>query len=165
MFFPYSRQPSRPIDKMSTSVEGGPLNGHLSPEPEYDQNSHSEAAQSDSDLSDVQREPADEPSPSPSDSVLENSKYVDGEMDMSASDDEPTPDNAFEDAEFDMEESPPSQHDDAVETRSSSSGSHRASKRKVSPAEDQYMRDNPELYGLRRSVSIHNLDALRDIID
>lgn len=139
---------------MSTSVEGRPLNGHLSPEPEYEQDAHTEPAQSDSDLSDAHREPVDEPSPTSSDNDPQTSKYADGEMDMSASDDEPTPDNAFEDGEFDMEESPPSQHDDAVETRSSSSGSQQASKRKVSAAEDQYMRENPELYGLRRSVSI-----------
>lgn len=150
---------------MSTSVEGGPLNGHLSPEPEYERDAHSEPAQSDSDLSDAHREPVDEPSPTPSNSVQNTSKYADGEVDLSASDDEPTPDNAFEDAEFDMEESPPSQHDDAVETRSSSSDSNRASKRKVSAAEDHYMRENPELYGLRRSVSIKSLAEFRGVVN
>lgn len=138
---------------MSASVEGGPLNGHLSPAQESDQDVHSERAPTESDLSDAHHEPADDSSHAPSHSPRNLPIHANGEMDVSESD-EPTPDHASEDAEFDMEESPPSQHDDVAEARSTSSDSSRAPKRKAANVdEDDFMRANPELYGLRRSVS------------
>jgi chromodomain-helicase-DNA-binding protein 1 len=137
---------------MSTSLEDGPLNGHLSPDVEFDQDVSAEHDLNESDLSDSHREHANEASPTPSDSANHVPDHVTREGDMSDSD-EPTPDNASDDAEFDMEESPPSQHDDVAETRSSSSESNQTSKRKAAVAEDDFMRANPELYGLRRSVS------------
>lgn len=137
---------------MSTSLEDGPLNGHLSPDLEFDQDVPAERGQTESDLSDSHREHVNEPSPTPPDSPNIVPNHVEGEVDLSDSD-EPTPDNASDDAEFDMEESPPSQHEDAAETRSSSSDSNQAPKRKAAVVEDDFMRANPELYGLRRSVS------------
>jgi chromodomain-helicase-DNA-binding protein 1 len=64
-----------------------------------------------------------------------------------------TPDNADEDGDFDMQESLPSQHDETAEDHASSTDSNRASKRKAPMGEDDYIKANPELYGLRRSVS------------
>lgn len=69
----------------------------------------------------------------------------------------PSPANASDDAEFDMQESLPSQHEDVIEDvqeRPSSSDSNRAPKRKAAVVEDDFMRADPELYGLRRSVSV-----------
>lgn len=63
-------------------------------------------------------------------------------------------DNASDDGDFDMEESIPSQHDDAEEERASSIDSNRVPKRKAAVAEDEYIKANPELYGLRRSVRL-----------
>ncbi|KAM5380488.1 hypothetical protein ACJA88_004817 [Fusarium oxysporum] len=70
---------------------------------------------------------------------------------MSASE-QSSEDNASDDGDFDMEESLPSQNEDAMEDRDSSTDSNRASKRKAPVEEDEYIKANPELYGLRRST-------------
>lgn len=59
-----------------------------------------------------------------------------------------------EDADYDMETPPILATAAPVTEPSSSSSPARASKRKLSIAEDEYMRENPELYGLRRSVRL-----------
>ena len=58
-----------------------------------------------------------------------------------------------EDTDFD-EASPPSEHDaNGRESRSASEDSLRPGKRKAPEVDDEeYMKQNPELYGLRRSV-------------
>lgn len=72
-------------------------------------------------------------------------------------------DNASDDADFDMQQSSPSHHDDhddlevldegiPTPTRASSSESSRPAKRKANVEEDEFIKANPELYGLRRSV-------------
>ena len=56
------------------------------------------------------------------------------------------------DGDYDSE-SPPSEHAPSSPAQSvSSQDSSRPLKRKVSPEKDDYMTQNPELYGLRRSV-------------
>jgi chromodomain-helicase-DNA-binding protein 1 len=61
---------------------------------------------------------------------------------------------ASDDADYDMEETPAaSQSDDHHDERSTSHESRRVPKRKAGAEEDDYIRENPELYGLRRSVS------------
>lgn len=69
--------------------------------------------------------------------------------------------DASHDPDFEMQESPASEpenhddnndEDDLMPTRASSTDSNRAGKRKAPAEEDDYIRANPELYGLRRSV-------------
>ena len=56
-----------------------------------------------------------------------------------------------EDADFD-EETPPPRQSPSMRERSSSDGSPHPGKRKVEVDDEEYMKQNPELYGLRRSV-------------
>lgn len=65
--------------------------------------------------------------------------------------------DASHDADFEMQESAPSDQDDhddlmPTPTRASSTDSNRTAKRKAPVDEDDFIRANPELYGLRRSV-------------
>jgi chromodomain-helicase-DNA-binding protein 1 len=135
---------------MSTPAEGGPSNGHLSPIPLAERNIVTRRAPSESDLSDAGNEPMVESSHSPSDDADDASAHIDETHVMSESD-ESSQGNASDDAEFDM----PDAHvpsDAEAEERASSSDSNRATKRKAPAEEDDYIRANPELYGLRRSV-------------
>lgn len=60
---------------------------------------------------------------------------------------------ASEDGEYDLESPLPVETNGARVDRSSSHDSLRPSKRKAGPEDDDYIMNNPELYGLRRSVS------------
>ncbi|KAJ4197773.1 ATP-dependent DNA helicase Hrp3 [Fusarium falciforme] len=136
---------------MSTPTFGGPSNGHLSPDNQISMSFDTGDNATDSDSPDVHDHTLNQPSPSPSDDANETSNIAQDDTHMSES--EPSSeDNASEDGDFDMEESLPSQNDDAVEDRASSTDSNRASKRKVPIEEDEYIKANPELYGLRRST-------------
>ncbi|KAI1180668.1 CHD1-like protein [Nemania sp. FL0916] len=95
----------------------------------------------------------DSASPSPSPASHESSEDAEAELDLNnpveSSDDQA---QASDDADYDIEESPaPSQSDEHRDDRSTSHESRRASKRKAVAEEDEYIRENPELYGLRRS--------------
>ena len=136
---------------MSTPSLGGPSNGHLSPGHEMNLELDSEARLSDSNSPEPHDPPSNRSSPSPSEDANDISNHVDNDIQMSESDDA-SDDNASEDADFDMAESLPSQNDDAEEEHASSTDSNRAPKRKAPVAEDEYIKANPELYGLRRSV-------------
>ena len=57
-----------------------------------------------------------------------------------------------DDADYEMESPPPPQVQITRDDRSSSQGSPRPSKRKSGIEEDEYIMNNPELYGIRRSV-------------
>lgn len=60
-----------------------------------------------------------------------------------------------EDADFDEETPPPEAADDMRQDSSSSESSLRPGKRKAEMIDDEeYMKQNPELYGLRRSVCL-----------
>lgn len=67
---------------------------------------------------------------------------------------ESSADDASHDADFEMNNDLPSPHDqnDEPRGRASSTDSNQGSKRKASRDEEKYIRANPELYGLRRSV-------------
>lgn len=116
---------------------------------------------SESDLSDVNDNAAARASSSSS-SPINNQPSRITEQDLDSQDgaessDNDEPNNASEDADFDMEDSPaPSQSDAHHEETSTSNSSRRAPKRKVTADEEDYMRENPELYGLRRSVCYLN---------
>lgn len=61
-------------------------------------------------------------------------------------------DNQSDDADFDMEASPAASHSDgAQDERSASNSSRQSTKRKTTNDEEDYIKANPELYGLRRS--------------
>ena len=136
---------------MSALTEGGPLNGHISPEEIDIPGAASDQRGSDSDPSDARPQMSDRRSPSPPAHAEDELNGVDEGHDPAESD-ASTPDNASEDADFDVQESPASNHDEAMPDRPSSSDSNRAPKRKAAVVEDDFMRANPELYGLRRSV-------------
>jgi hypothetical protein len=59
----------------------------------------------------------------------------------------------LEDAHYDMETPPPLEAGDGREERSLSQESRRPAKRKAGLEDDEHIMNNPELYGLRRSVS------------
>lgn len=57
-----------------------------------------------------------------------------------------------DDGDFDIETPPPAKPDIASNELSSSEESHKYGKRKTGVEQDEHMMNNPELYGLRRSV-------------
>ena len=138
---------------MSSSPEPDLANGDDSPEPGSPNMRELEERASQSDLSEVnnsthQRSPS--PSRSASSDQRESPQPVEQEVVESSDDDN---NNASDDADFDMEDSPaPSQSDAPQDQRSTSNDSRRTVKRKAAVEEDEYIRENPELYGLRRSV-------------
>jgi len=137
---------------MSTSPERSPANGHLSPAVDEVTVSFAKGDQSDSDLSDVQAAEVDEPTPdSRADLDAANSGTAREDSDVAS---QASDNDGSDDADYDMAESVASAHSDAERDQPPSSGeSHRAPKRKAQNAlEDDYMRNDPELYGLRRSV-------------
>lgn len=149
---------------MSSPSEDGPTNGHRSPGPMMEHQSASDRRGSDSDHSDAPNGPPSKRSASVPESDGEELNGVGHAPDMAESD-PPTPDDASEDADFDMEESRPSQHDeDVAEDRPSSSGSGQSSKRKARGTEDDFMLADPELYGLRRSVCAKKPQPLPGIL-
>lgn len=69
-------------------------------------------------------------------------------------DDEDAPGEA--DADFDKETPPLQDADGMPHDRSLSEDSLRPGRRKPDLDDEEYMKENPELYGLRRSVSVSN---------
>ncbi|KAI0889258.1 P-loop containing nucleoside triphosphate hydrolase protein, partial [Annulohypoxylon maeteangense] len=140
---------------MSSSPEPSSVNGHTSPETRSATRMDFDDRASESDLSDVNDNTA--PRASSSSSPVNNQLSRDVEQDLDSqggaeSSDNDEPNNASDDADFDMEDSPaPSQSDAHHDETSTSNSSHRAPKRKATADEDDYIRENPELYGLRRS--------------
>ena len=144
---------------MSTSPEASPVNGHSYSSPDRHSIdisngalSDADAPQSESDLSDVQAADHDLDAPSsesdaevdpPSEKPDRNFDQVSGESNNDASDD----------GDFDVPDSPASAQSNNNNSRAGSTSSRHAAKRKAAQAmEEDFMRENPELYGLRRSV-------------
>lgn len=164
--------------RMSASPESSPVNGHASPTPESSvANGVASGHQSESDLSDVEPNYAgaasrsDSPDPEDEDDDDDDEAPVVDDFEDEPS--EPSDNDASEDADFDDVQSdadadadgdadPDVVAADPEEPEDSESGDSRhAPKRKASVvAEDDYMRSNPELYGLRRSVCTHRVAAL-----
>jgi len=141
---------------MSSSPEPAYANGHASPTIHPTNKIELDDRASISDLSDaddaplVARHVAASPTPSSGheDSIHDPDAHADDIADESTDEDL----NASDDGDFDAEDDAAgSQSDVPRDTGSSSSSSHRAAKRKAELAEDEHMRENPELYGLRRS--------------
>lgn len=146
---------------MFTPPLGAHSNGHLSPGDEMNLILDNEARPTDNDSPEAYIPPSNRSSPPPSDDANEASNHFDNDQQMSESE-AASEDNASEDADFDMEESLPSQNDDALEDHASSTDSTRAPKRKLPAAEDEFIKANPELYGLRRSVRPENFSPDED---
>jgi chromodomain-helicase-DNA-binding protein 1 len=126
-------------------------NGHVAPLAVHVATTHSSSPRSDSDLSDA-REPA---APEPSSDVDAPGDEEDDDqamaVDSDSSDDvdaEGEPDGDY-DSDSPASERAPSSRAQSVSSQDSS----RPLKRKASSEKDDYMTQNPELYGLRRSVS------------
>ena len=169
---------------MSASPASSPVNGHASPTPDSPGANGAAAHQSESDLSDVEPTYANAASRSPSASPDEDEddveeggeeEEVEEDEDLPVANDfedepsEPSDNDVSDDADFnDAQSDADADADpdvDAVvdqdEESSASSDSGRAPKRKASAmADDDYMRSNPELYGLRRSVRLSFLPFL-----
>lgn len=113
---------------------------------------------SDSDVSDSHNGPAGGSSSPPSPNQPDELANHDQQDDHAMSESEESADgDASGDADFDMDESLPSQHDDAEaepERASSVDSNHAVTKRKAPVEEDEFIKANPELYGLRRSVGL-----------
>lgn len=126
-------------------------NGYGSPADAAAMPTNGHASHSDSDLSDA-NEPTAQPA---SDADAPGEEYDDDDemaIDSSSSDDvdaEGEPDGDYD------SDSPPSEQAESERARSSvSQDSTRPSKRKASSEKDDYITQNPELYGLRRSVRV-----------
>lgn len=118
---------------------------------------------SDSDLSDVAPQQDDAPSPG---SASGDSPAPQQAVDASDHESEPSDNDASDDGDFDAAESPasaPVNVEQSEASSSTSSSSRRAAaKRKAGGSlEEEYMRENPELYGLRRSVCLPSYKVIR----
>ncbi len=128
-------------------------NGHASGMDEGYLRPSSRLERSESELSDVNDLPTNSISPNTEVDDMEHSDddAIHAMATSELDEDEDAP--GEEDADF-SEETPPPQDVDAMRhDRSSSGGSSRLGKRKADDVDDEeYMKQNPELYGLRRSV-------------
>lgn len=143
---------------MASPPETGPVNGLVPPptlmSTEFDTGDH----QSDSDLSEAQDVVVADPATRVPAANLENGSapnhaghdaYAsDGDMNSAS-----THDEASDDGDFDIDDGAPSPRSVQERDERSPSQSSRPSSKRKSPSEDAYIQQNPELYGLRRSVS------------
>jgi len=132
-------------------------NGHLSP-PSGRFDSTAMSPSSESDLSEA-IDPQKPTSPS-SQGLQENSEhdYNSRRNSLSSEDADAV---GSDDADYEMESLPPPEIHVTRDGRSSSEDSQRPLKRKSGGIEeDEYIMNNPELYGIRRSVSIHSRPRL-----
>lgn len=112
---------------------------------------------SESDLSETNDIPTTTLSPdAPQDGVHSDDDAIHDMATSELDEDEDAP--GEEDADFDEVTPPPEQADAAHRAPSLSESSSRSGKRKAEEVDDEaYMKQNPELYGLRRSVRVDGL--------
>ena len=145
----------------STSSASPIGNGHLAPPPAFDQPNRLVASDSESDLSEA-IDPPNTLLSSPHTNNAQNGILDTNEL----SDSEPSADEdamGSDDAEYELDSSPPPAIQNAAlrDTRSASETSSKLGKRKASADdEEDFMINDPELYGLRRSVSPSHSPAL-----
>ncbi|KAF3764970.1 hypothetical protein M406DRAFT_260476 [Cryphonectria parasitica EP155] len=136
---------------MSSSPESSPVNGHISPVANHVSVQLLDPEPSDSDLSDAPAPDLGSPASASRDEL--DQAATDGRADdfddpSSSSDEDAPNDGDFDDT---LEAASPVSNGDQIEA-ASSDDSRTASKRKAGAGlEEEYMRENPELYGLRRS--------------
>lgn len=130
-------------------------NGYHSPVGDISVANDAASNHSGSDLSEVREAPAAEASPSPSSTPHHQSDFAaeDTEPSDESEDDN---DKGSDNDEFDAEEGirAVAHHHPRID-RSSSHDSRRPTKRKLGIEDDEHIKANPELYGLRRSVRIN----------
>lgn len=127
------------------------VNGHGSPLAHNVTNADDEDAPSESELSDPTNR-AGAPISLGSD---DQSPVHDEDNDVDAESSHSEDAEGSEDGDYESE-TPLAQSDDQEVDRSSSEDSQRPRKRKASVEDDEYITQNPELYGLRRSVRSHH---------
>ncbi|KAI9891838.1 MAG: hypothetical protein M1814_002403 [Vezdaea aestivalis] len=141
-----SHNPSNPSNPSTLT------NGHMSPLADNVINAediHSSSA-SDSDLSEIIEPPNLDATPSPLESGTPNSRLAGfGIQDDAHSNSDGAV--SSDDADFEVETPPLPRASLLMSERSSSLSSQRPSKRKMSIDDESYIKNNPELYGLRRS--------------
>lgn len=141
----------------STSTSTLPYsNGHLSPPSSNLHTTEAMTSASESDLSDA----IDPPIATSISSEASRQERNGNSLDPTGSIDSLHEEDAVgsEDADYDMETSQPADAGSPGDARSSSQDSRRTGKRKAEAEHEEYMLENPELYGLRRSVC----NGLRD---
>lgn len=129
------------------------MNGHASPSPdEYNAHMHGDS-QSDSDLSDAQPAAADVASPESADAVGSPDPGAESGLEDQEEDYDTSQNGVRDDGDLDAAGSPASMRSNDAAGDAPSALSRTAAKRKTAQTiEDEYIRGNPELYGLRRSV-------------
>lgn len=140
---------------MDTTTSIPMSNGYHSPVGDISVADDVASDHSGSDLSEVREAPAAEASPSPSSTPHHQSDFAaeDTEPSDESEDDN---DKGSDNDEFDAEEGmrAVAHHHPRID-RSSSHDSRRPTKRKLGIEDDEHIKANPELYGLRRSVRIN----------
>lgn len=109
------------------------------------------SAHSESDPSETREHVARDPSSDEDAPGEDDDPDVEMEDDMETSDDADA--EGEPDGDYDSESPPPARANGVRSQSLTSGGSSRSRKRKASVEEDEYITQNPELYGLRRSVS------------
>lgn len=135
---------------LSTTSNHNFSNGHLDANSSTFTTHDHLTSGSESDLSD----PADAPIAPTSFSQDDNQDAARTRREESVNTDSSREDDAIgsDDGDFDIETPPPAKPDMASNELSSSEESLKYGKRKTGVEQDEHMMNNPELYGLRRSV-------------
>lgn len=153
---PNRQFPSTDIADMSSPAIGSPINGHVINDEDLASTELPERQRNGSDAQNGVDDSVRPASPPPmSDTIEDAPNHADD--DNMVDEDAYSEEDASHDADYEMHESPQSHHNDPDEIladRASSTDSNRASKRKAPVEEDDFIRANPELYGLRRSVRL-----------
>ena len=128
-----------------------PTNEHLSHSANHVNNAQSVLSDSDSDLSDI----VDPNNTRALSSSAEKLGFMAHDNSNTTITDSSHNDDAAgsEDADYDVETPPPVEVHTVRDERSTSQDSRRPAKRKAGLEDDEHIMNNPELYGLRRSVS------------
>lgn len=143
---------------MSTSPEPSPVNGLASPSADEYSAHVANGIPSDSDLSDARPAAVDVAPPESDDAAGSPDEEPGSAREEHEEQSDSSENDAQDDGDFDTAGSPASvqSNDDADRAASASASPRRLPKRKAPQViEDDYMRENPELYGLRRSVWYH----------
>ncbi len=130
-------------------------NGHSSPNAKMSYPNHETASDTASELSDIRDAPGPEASLSPSSSPAHHSQYGNDDAESSEQS-EGDNDNGSDDGDFDMEQgvAEVDHRNQRIDRSSSRDFQRRPTKRKMGMEDDEYIKANPELYGLRRSVCL-----------
>ncbi|KFY22933.1 hypothetical protein V493_06227 [Pseudogymnoascus sp. VKM F-4281 (FW-2241)] len=142
---------SSPSGNMDTTTSISLSNGYHSPVGDISVANDAASDDSGSDLSEIREAPVVEASPSPSSTPHHQSDFANEDTEPS-DESEDDNDKGSDNDEFDAEEGTRAvaHHHPRID-RSSSHDSRRPTKRKLGIEEDEHIKANPELYGLRRS--------------